>query len=196
MTVGVELSTLAGVVVGAAASYAATAMTERVRWRRQQAVRWDERRLAAYADYARAVKDIVTLTHRLAAHKGLTGDAKPLAPTEENLAVLQDAEEQRSGLMENLRLLTDTDTITAIRELNHCVWHLASLAHSGSPATPGEWGSAFSRYRQARDEYHRLARRTLGIPGVAISRDQSWPPQWRRTLPDTGPDPSTPGDAG
>ncbi len=186
MALDLQLSTLVAVVVGAVASYGGTALTERSRWRRQQAVRWDERRLAAYADYARAVKDVVTLTHRLAAHKGLTGDAKALEPTEQNLALLQDAEEQRSALMESVRLLTDADTMTAIRELNHCLWHLMSLAEGGSPAAPQEWATAFAEYRRARDEYHRHARRTLGIAGVAVSRDQSWPPRWSRPAPGAG----------
>ncbi|WP_406405117.1 hypothetical protein OH805_38400 [Streptomyces sp. NBC_00879] len=159
-----------GVIVGAVASYAVTALAERTRWKRQTAERWDERRLVAYADYSQAVKTIVTLAHRLAAFRGLNPDAKPLSPTEDNLALLQEAEEQRSSCLESIRLLTDSDTLTAIRALNHCVWHLMFLAGDES-ASPHDWESAFTQYRQARDEYYRHARRSLGVPGVAVSRD-------------------------
>jgi len=45
---------LTGVVVGVVAA----GWAEWVRWRRGQAVRWDERRVDAYAEYARAIKKI------------------------------------------------------------------------------------------------------------------------------------------
>lgn len=50
-------------------------------------------------------------------------------------------------------------------------------------ASPHDWESAFTQYRQARDEYYRYARRSLGVPGVAVSRDQTWPPRWRHPAP-------------
>ncbi|MGW2816103.1 hypothetical protein [Streptomyces sp. NPDC001415] len=182
MADGIQLPALIGVLVGAAASYAVSALAERTRWQRQTAARWDERRLIAYADYAQAIKAIVTLAHRLAAHRGLTPDAKPLQPTEANLALLQDAEERRSSLLEGVRLLTDSDTLTAIRALNHRVWHLVALS-ADEGASPQDWSTAFSQYREARDEYHRHARHSLGIPGVALSHDQTWPPRWHQPAP-------------
>jgi hypothetical protein len=51
-----QLPTLVGVLIGAAATYGATSLTERARWRRAQAVRWDEKKVNAYAEYANAVK--------------------------------------------------------------------------------------------------------------------------------------------
>lgn len=180
MSVGAEFSALVGVVVGAGASYLTTALSERARWRRQLDVRWDERRLVAYFDYVGAIKDIVAAANRLAAHRGLTTHATPLEPTEQNLALLDKAEERRIALVETVRLLTDTDTITAAGTLNRCVWHLSSMSSGRSPASPEEWRAAFDAYRLARDEFHRCARATLGITGVAISRDQTWPPRWVR----------------
>ncbi|MFJ7305262.1 hypothetical protein [Streptomyces sp. NPDC099088] len=182
MTGGVQISALIGVLVGAAASYAVTALAERTRWKRQTEARWDERRLIAYADYAQAIKTIVTLAHRLAAHRGLNPDAKPLAPTDANLALLDEAEERRSSCLEGVRLLTDSDTLTAVRNLNHCVWHLVALSGSTN-SMPQDWENAFSAYRRGRDEYHRHARRSLGITGVAVSHDQIWPPRWRQNSP-------------
>lgn len=179
MTGGVQISALIGVLVGAVASYMVTALAERTRWRRQTAARWDERRLVAYADYAQAIKAIVTLTHRLAAFRGLNPDAKPLAPSETGLALLEEAEERRSACLEAVRLLTDSDTLTAVRELNHCVWHLVALS-GNEDAEPSDWAAAFTKYRRARDEFHRHARRSLGIAGVAVSHDRTWPPRWHR----------------
>ncbi|MEZ0095914.1 hypothetical protein [Streptacidiphilus sp. EB129] len=180
MSAVVQISALAGVIVGAGASYVTTTLTERARWRRQQDVRWDERRLVAYADYARAIKDIAVVAHGLAAHRGLNSDATPLEPTAQNLATLDSGEAQRSGLLETVRLLTDTDTITATRHLDHCLWHLVALAKGQMPGGAEEWEAAFAEYRRARDEYHRCARKTLGIPGAAIPRDLTWPPRWKQ----------------
>ncbi|MFC9330025.1 hypothetical protein [Kitasatospora sp. NPDC057015] len=193
MAVGAEFIALVGVVVGAGASYVSTSLSERARWRRQLDVRWDERRLVAYADYVSAIKDIVAAANRLAAHRGLTPHATPLEPTEQNLAQLDDAEVRRIALVETVRLLTDSDTMTAVTELNRCVWHLSAMSSGRVPADPVRWRAGFAAYRLARDEFHRCARSTLGIPGVAVSRDRSWPPRWFReggaaAEPDGSPD--------
>jgi hypothetical protein len=47
-----QLPALIGVLVGALATYAATSAAERARWRRTQSVRWDDKRLTAYAEDA------------------------------------------------------------------------------------------------------------------------------------------------
>ncbi|WP_081982460.1 hypothetical protein [Streptacidiphilus albus] len=188
MSVSIQISALAGVIVGSAASYVTSSLAERARWRRQQDVRWDERRLAAYADYISAVKDIIAIAQRMASQRGLSEDrATPVEPTAAELERLHEAEVRRAALIETVRLLTDTDTITATRELNHTVWHLAELARGQVPGDQQTWNTAFAEYRQARDAYHRCARATLGISGVAISRDQTWPPRWKPVAGE-GPD--------
>lgn len=188
----IQISALAGVIVGSAASYLTSTLAERARWRRQQDVRWDERRLAAYADYISAIKDIVAVAQSLAFQRGLSAHrATPTEPTAEELERLQEAEVRRHALIETVRLLTDSDTITATRALNHTVWHLTELARGLVPGDRQAWEAAFGEYRQARDEYHRCARATLGISGVAISRDQTWPPRWRH-LPGDAPQGGSP----
>ncbi|MFZ3474790.1 hypothetical protein ACODT3_02105 [Streptomyces sp. 4.24] len=178
-----QLPTLVGVVIGAGTSYLLTAAGERTRWRRQQAARWDERRLVAYADYARAVKEVCMLSLRLAASRGLVDSPSPLANDAAALAEIAAAEDRRGHLLEDLRLLTDTDTITATRALNHALWQLSWMAHGTLPATRETWSEAFREYRAARDEYHRCARASVGIIGSAVSRDQTWPPRWRPPPP-------------
>ena len=183
MSASIQISALAGVIVGAGPSYITTLLTERARWRRQQDVRWDERRLVAYGDYVRSVKDIATIVQGLASHRGIARQHTPLEPTPENLARLHAAETERSSLIETVRLLTDTDTISAARHLNHCIWHLTSLALGQSSGGEATRETAFAEYRKARDEYHRCARTTLSIPGVAIPRDLTWPPRWTQQAP-------------
>ena len=53
-----QLPVLIGVGVGALASYLVTSATERARWQRQQATRWDDKRAQVYAAYGYAVKNV------------------------------------------------------------------------------------------------------------------------------------------
>jgi hypothetical protein len=45
---------LIGVILGALATIVAMNINDKLRWKRVQSVRWDERRLDAYAEYARS----------------------------------------------------------------------------------------------------------------------------------------------
>ena len=66
-----QLPALVGVVIGALASYLAGAATERARWRRQHAARWDASRMEAYASYALTVKTFILIANRISASRNL-----------------------------------------------------------------------------------------------------------------------------
>src|SRR5579862_6933195 len=87
-----QLLVLAGVVTGALASYFTTAANERARWKRTLDSRWDDRRVEAYALYAQAVKDIIVISSRITAGRGISLNPDPLSPTEENLGLLMSAD--------------------------------------------------------------------------------------------------------
>jgi hypothetical protein len=99
-----QLPTLIGVAVGAVASFATTATIERSRWKRQQKVRWDDRRMAAYADYGNAVKNVIQLSCRVLAAQGLPANVDPL-PGEAGLQQLAAAELERAARWEAVLLL-------------------------------------------------------------------------------------------
>lgn len=69
-----QLPAVVGVLLGILVTHMMTTFQERSRWRRQQAVRWDERRIAAYTDYAHAVKRVISIAVRLAAKRGVYED--------------------------------------------------------------------------------------------------------------------------
>ncbi|GGO80425.1 hypothetical protein [Wenjunlia tyrosinilytica] len=179
MGLGDQLPTLVGVVVGGAMSYLVGTLTERSRWRREQAARWDGRLLEAYSDYADAVKECVTYYQRLAAHRGLSNHPAPLQPTEETSERAAAAEARRSAMVEPLSLLTNAETAQAVREVNQCVWHLEWLARGRKAGDAAAWEEAFGAYRTARAEFYRQARRSLNIPEMAGLPDSQWPPRWR-----------------
>lgn len=177
MNLADQVPALLGVLVGAATSYLTTSLGERARWRRTQTVRWDERRLTAYADYAHAVKEMVALASRISAARGLTPHPEPLDP-ETGIPLLAEAEAQRTVLNETLRLLGDPATVRAARRMNECAWQLERFARGRDPADAAAWQRADTAYRGARDEYIRRARSSLGVAGVLDpSHRTSWQPE-------------------
>jgi hypothetical protein len=51
-----QILPLVGVALGAIGSFLVSSLNDRARWRREQSVRWDARRLDAYGEYIHAVK--------------------------------------------------------------------------------------------------------------------------------------------
>src|SRR6478735_5952068 len=113
-----QVPVLLGVIIGALGSYLTTAATERARWRRTLDSRWDDRRVEAYAAYGQAVKEIIRIVSRLAAGRGITSTHYPLALTQENLDLLEEANAMRATAWEKVLLLGNPDTVAAAR-----AWH-------------------------------------------------------------------------
>ncbi|MFJ5774346.1 hypothetical protein [Streptomyces sp. NPDC093094] len=184
-----QLAALLGVALGAVLSTAATMIVERTRWRREVSVRWDERRLGAYAEYAHAVKELAHRYRRIAVAKGIAASgAAPLEPTAEAFAEAAEAEVRRSALAETVWLLGDSRTNTAAVRLNHCLWHLEWLARGLPTREQGGWDQAYEDFRQARQRFLELARAGLGVQGARVAEAVPWPPSWRGDLPQ-GPRP-------
>lgn len=110
-----QLLVLAGVVIGALASYLTTAATERARWRRTLDSRWDDGRVDAYASYAQAVKDMISISSRITAGRGMAVKHEPLPPTEENLELLTSMGIKRAIAWETVLLLGHPETVMAAR---------------------------------------------------------------------------------
>jgi hypothetical protein len=106
---------LIGVVVGAAA----TGWTDRARWKRGQAVRWDERRVDAHAEYARAIKRIHMTALRMFSPR-MADDRTRWINHEDGLAMLAQADAHR----------------TEAWEVVGTSGHLKTLEPTHSPAPP------------------------------------------------------------
>ncbi|MFJ1543000.1 hypothetical protein ACIODS_31120 [Micromonospora chalcea] len=57
-----QLPALLGVVVGALGTGLVTFLSSRSQWKRGQSVRWDERRLEAYGEFAQVLKEIQAIS--------------------------------------------------------------------------------------------------------------------------------------
>ena len=160
-----QLLVLAGVVIGALASYLTTATTERARWKRDLDSRWDDRRAEAYASYAQSVKDIISISDRLAAGQGVTPNHRPLPVTDENLEVLAVAGEKRALAWETVLLLGDTDTVRAARNWHEAVWRLERFARGEMAGEPGDWQKARTEANRTRSLFYESARKDLQVRG-------------------------------
>lgn len=160
-----QVLVLAGVVIGALASYLTTAATERARWKRDLDSRWDSRRVEAYASYAQAVKDIISISSRIAAGKGFVSNLRPLIPTEENLELLASAAAKRTLAWETVLLLGDTGTVTAARNWHEAVWRLERFARGEMPGGSEDWQKAREEVNRTRSLFYDSARIDLQVRG-------------------------------
>ena len=160
-----QLLILAGVVIGALASYLTTAATERARWRRTLDSRWDDRRIDAYAAYAQAVKDIIRLSSRIVASRGIGGEGPPLAPSQESFDLLASAGAARARAWETVLLLGHPDTVAAARNWHESVWRLEWFARGLITGDNEEWEKARSAANTARSLFYQSARKDLQVHG-------------------------------
>jgi hypothetical protein len=153
--------TIAGVLLGAAASFVVTSATERTRWRRAQSARWDDKRLAGYAEYANAVKHMVRLCRRIAETKGLLSTGQPI-DVDSALAALADAETQRAAQWETVLLLGEPTTISAARAWSEQVWRVEHIVRQDHPDA-SSFIEAYQEAMRLRNEFYARARADLGI---------------------------------
>jgi len=187
-----QLIVLAGVGVGAFASYLATAATERARWKRSLDSRWDDRRVEAYASYARAVKDVINISSRIAAGRGLGNASEPLVPTQENLSLLAGAEAQRANQWETVLLLGNPETVAAARQWHEIAWRLEWFARGRLTSEQADWGEVRSSVNDARSRFYESARKDLQVKGGRLPD----PGDFEQRLPRIRGDRGTSGPAG
>ncbi|WP_326785242.1 hypothetical protein [Streptomyces sp. NBC_00151] len=161
-----QILTIASVLVGALASFMATSLTEHARWKRLQLARWDEKRLAAYADYSNAVKTSVRLCYRMAAARNLVPTSHPIE-IPMALNALAEAESERTAKWETVLLLGEPATIMAARKWHEAVWQLEVLVQADGT----EAASFIDAYKESvrrRNVFHGYARSDLGVTSGEI----------------------------
>lgn len=162
-----QVPALVGVVLGALATIIATGVSDRTRWRRTQAVRWDEHRLNAYMDYAREVKEIHSLAFRLTAEQR-PGTTSPPIEREQGLRLMSEAMDRRTKIWEALLLLGDADTVLAARAWSKAVMAVATIAQGR--AEFAEWEPRVRRADEARDRFYAAARASLAVRGGTVAQ--------------------------
>jgi hypothetical protein len=163
-----QLPAILGVLVGALGTLLVTSLTDRARWRRDQAVRWDTRRLDAYVAYAATVKEIHALALRVSAPYRRYSKSRPI-DREQGLELLAEANARRTKAWEAMLLLGDEITVTAARAWQDAVGAEENLC-SGDSIDETEWQSAVEAVDQARDLFYLAARESLGVHGGSVAQ--------------------------
>ncbi|MET8867352.1 hypothetical protein ABZW11_30785 [Nonomuraea sp. NPDC004580] len=166
-----QLPALIGVLLGALGTYGVTALTERKRWRRQLATRWDERRVLAYMEYAHAIKKTISICIKLAAQRGVGADLKYLAP-EYSDADLAAAEEMRTVSWEAVLLFGGDEAIVAGRKWHEAVFRLELIA-AGQEADLA-WDEAIEATSRARGEFYRVVKAEIGMTVTGAAGTYDW----------------------
>ncbi|MDG4810361.1 hypothetical protein O7634_26710 [Micromonospora sp. WMMD1120] len=163
-----QLPALLGVLLGTLGTILATSLADRARWRRGQNVRWDERRLDAYVDYAHALKESHAVALRMTADLRPGSHSHPI-DHDEGLTRLAEADARRTIAWENLLLLGDEATVAAAAAWRDGVWQVERLARRVVPAPP-DIAEVLMRVNEARDGYYRAARQSLGVRGGSVEQ--------------------------
>jgi len=174
----VQLLTILGVVAGAVLSFVFTRLADRARWHREDALRWDTRRLDCYGEFAASVKHHITISQRICAGLGLPSSDQPLEAGA-GLAMLADAEQELGVKWEHVLMLGTPEAIEAARDWRHIAWHLEWMAR-GLRCDPAEYTQANIDSGEARRRFYSAVRADLGIASGPIP-DPVWPPAWQQT---------------
>ncbi|WP_460721764.1 hypothetical protein [Nocardia heshunensis] len=160
-------------VLGAGSTFAATTLTEQAKWRRGQDTRWDDKRLAAYSEFANALKQYVQVSFRLAAARGYPATAQPI-DTDTGLQLLAEAEAEKTVKWEAVLLLGSPEAVAAAREWNRAAWELGWPAR-GHAIEHSEYVRLYSEMGRRRNEFYECARADLGVrSGELPPGDRPW----------------------
>ena len=168
VTVWSQLLVLAGVIVGALASYLTTAAAERSRWKRTLDSRWDDRRVEAYASYAQVVKDIITVSSRIYAGRNTSTGSWALSPSQENLEALASIGRKRAAAWETVLLLGHPETVETARNWHESVWRLERWARGEATGEHEDWEKARSEVNRTRSLFYESARKDLQVRGGTL----------------------------
>ena len=173
-----QLITLLAVVVGALSSFIATSSLDRYRWRREETIRWDAKRLECYSQYSTAMMNFITIAYRITANLGFPATAHPL-DVAEGLAILATSDQELRVRREQILMLGSPEVIAAADawrdEARHLEWFARGLRDN-----PDEYTQTTNARRAAQRRYYSAVRADLGVLSgqVPIHSDM---PNWRET---------------
>lgn len=166
-----QLPALLGVLLGALAAYAATAMAERSRWRRNQASRHEDRRLKVYGEYALTVKRELSAILRVAAGRGLPGSSDTV-PLEEGRRLVLEAKDERTAAWESVLLVGSDAAVVAGRAWHGAVGRMYRVASGLDDSR--RWDAAVRATSAARREFYAVVRIDVGNEPSADPAIYEW----------------------
>lgn len=163
-----QLPAILGVIVGVLGTLLATNLNDKARWRRDQEVRWDVRRLDAYVSLAATVKEIHALALRISAPHRPHSKSWPI-DRKQGLELLAEANARRTQAWEAMLLLGDEITVTAARAWQDAV-AVEQYLCGGDSIDAAKWQSAVEAVDRARDHFYSAARESIGVHGGSVAQ--------------------------
>lgn len=155
---------LIGVLVGVVA----TGWTDRIRWRRSQEIRWDERRIDTYLEFARTIKKMHMTVLAIVDPPHVHNLAEPI-DREIGLEMIAQAEVDRAEAWEAMLLLADQSTARAALRWRNMVKIEAEFVRSRADDVGSvDWVAAVKDVDETRDRFYEAARKSVNVPGVSM----------------------------
>jgi hypothetical protein len=175
MSIADQAFPLAGVVLGAGATYVLTALGEQKRVRQETEREWRVLQIESYLGFIEAIKRMRLISAQMAATLDLDLEAEPL-DLDKGIRKLIDADDERGTAYERINLYGDVAAITKARILNRAVWGLEWIARRRHPNPTRElWIERSRRYAFAMDDFIEAIRRDLKVPGEYARREFEHP---------------------
>lgn len=162
-----QLLTLLGVAVGALASFMSTRALDRSRWRREEDLRWADKRLESYINFSSSIMAYITIGYRISAGLGLTKSVQPLDEAT-GLPALADAESALSVAWEQVMILGSPPVIRAAYAWRNEAWHLDRYARRVLHEGDGEFRKATEARRAAQRDFYAAVRADVGLAGGEV----------------------------
>jgi hypothetical protein len=156
---------LIGVVIGVIA----TGWVERTHWKRSQAIRWDERRIDAYVEYAKTIKKIHMTVLAMVEPSLVHNLAEPIN-REAGLEMIAQAEAHRAEAWETMLLLADQPTAyAALRWRNMVKIETEFVRSRPNDAGSDDWIATVKNVNEARDHFYEAARKSVNVAGGQVT---------------------------
>ncbi|RKE19612.1 hypothetical protein [Streptomyces sp. TLI_171] len=158
-----QLVTIAAVLLGSLTTYATNQLVERSKRRELRRVRWDEKKLDAYAEYIGRVRAVI---HANVLLYEVREEMRAMPRSEHDLAMdLTDATAAQAIAFERVMLLAGDEVVNsahAVQEATAAIgWHARGVV----AGTLDEWRARNAAAFGAINLFHQRARADLGVSG-------------------------------
>lgn len=164
MDTGGQLVTIAAVLLGALTTHLTNFLMRRGQQKHELRVRWDDRKLDAYAGYIDSVRACVFhAVHLYERREGLTDpDGQSESALRDNLS---ESVRARGRAFERVMLLAGDDVVEAAHDVNSIVFKVDWQATGKIDGTREDWRERNRAVFRVINAFHEAARVDLGVSG-------------------------------
>ncbi|MFF1906835.1 hypothetical protein [Kitasatospora sp. NPDC058218] len=158
-----QLVTIAAVVLGGLTTYLTNSLMERSRRKDGLRLRWDEKKLDAYADYVGQVRTTIHISVLL---YEVREEIRQMPRTEHELSMeLTEAGGDQAKAFERVMLLAGDEVIEAAHAIQETLAAIGWQARGMVDGTLADWRALHTEAFKAINRFHEAARADLGVGG-------------------------------